>query len=445
MAIVSVAADESGEATRIVRYGTFIILFFFGGIIGWSVWAPISGAVVAQGTVKVETQRKTVQHLEGGIIKEILVHEGEFVKEGQPLLVLENAEVLSNLNVLKDQRNAELAREARLLAEKKLGDTVEFPEELTRSDDSKVHALLRNEQALFLAKKKRIDEEITIIREEIRHAKLGEAGTLSEIEAATENIRYKEERVAAGAQLNEKRFIEKEQFLQLKEGLAEKRQSLGQLKAALASARQQQAELELRIINLRNEYIKNADDELKEAKKAIFELEEKIRPAELTLKRFLITAPITGQVIDLKVSTLGGVVQSGAPLMDLVPENKSLVVEAKVRTNDVDSIYVGQRADIQLLAYNSRSVPHVDGTVVYISGDALQDPQPTNGQLTDYYLTHLRVDEESLGQLRSDHPNVFLTPGMSVTAFIQTKPKTFFDMLFKPFRDSVSRGLRIET
>ncbi len=446
MTMLSIPTDPTGEATQVVRRGVFIILFFFGGISLWSAVAPISGAVIAEGSVKVETQRKTIQHLEGGLVKSILVHEGDYVKEGQALLVLEDAQVLSNLNVLKDQRNAELAREARLLAEKVMAAEVKFPGELLSPQTDKKTALLHNERALFQARKKRMEEEVTVIRDELRNARLGEAATLSEIEAAQESIRYKEERVAAGARLSEKQYIQKEQFLLMKEGLADKRESLGQLKATLAANRQQQSELELRIINLHNEYIKNADEELKDVKRTIFELEEKIRPAELSLNRSQIAAPIAGQVIDLKVTTLGGVVQAGAPLMDLVPDQKSLILEVRVKTSDVDKIYVGQKADVQLLAYNIRHIPHIDGQVSYISGDMLRDPQASsNGKLSEFYLAHIRVDESALAAMQARYPEIFLTPGMPVTGFIQTESRTFFDILIKPFRDSVSRGLRIET
>lgn len=445
MTILSIPVDPTGETTRIVRAGVFTILFFFGGIMLWSAVAPISGAVVAEGHVKVDTQRKTIQHLDGGLVRAILVREGDHVEEGQPLLVLEDAEVLSSLNVLRDQRNAELAHEARLQAEKKMASDVEFSDELNTSGEAKTAALLRNERALFLTRKKSMEEEVAVIREEMASARSGEAAILSQMEAARESIRYKEERVAAGARLSEKQYIQKEQFLMMKEGLADKRETLGQLKAALSSLRQQQSELELRIITLHNEYIKNADKELKDVRRTIFELEEKIRPVELTLKRSQITAPVAGQVIDLRVTTLGGVIQAGAPLMDLVPDNKALILEVRVKTSDIDKIHTGQVADVQLKAYNARNVPHVKGQVSYISGDMLQDPHPAATQLTEYYLTHIRVDEAELAVLQASHPEVSLTPGMPVTGFIQTKTRTFFEILLKPFEDSVSRGLRIET
>lgn len=434
MAILEISADVTGEATRIVKAGVVVILAFFGALVAWGAWAPISGAIVAEGSVKIDTKRKTVQHREGGIVKEILVHEGDFVEKGQPLLILEDAEVRSALNIFTDQLNAQLAREARLLAEKKFTNTVEFPPELARSKDPKISELLRNELALFLAKKKGIDEEVAAIRTQIGQSKHEELSILAEIEAANENISYKEERVKSGEVLSAKQFIQKNEFLQLKEGLAEKREALAELKAHLAASRQHQAELEGRIVNLRNEYAKTAGDELKETKKAIFELQEKIRPAELTAQRFRVVAPTAGQVIDLKVTTVGGVVGAGDPLMDLVPVQQDLMVEAKVLTKYKASVYIGQRADVQLLAF--KGLPHVDGSVVYVSGDALEDK--ANPSAPAYYLTHVRLNEESLRRLR----DVTLVPGMPVTAYMQTRSRTFLEILVKPLTDAADRGLR---
>jgi epimerase transport system membrane fusion protein len=436
MAMLSITFDESGEATRIVRVGMFIVVVFIGGFLAWGALAPISGAVIAEGIVKVDSKRKTIQHLEGGVVKEILVHEGEYVEEGQTLVVLQDAEVRSKLIILQDQLNAELAKEARLLAEKKFADIIEFPRELADSKDVKVREMLGNEKALFLAKRKSIDEEMAIIRSEIGHARQEEASIRSQIDAALENIRYKQERVAAGEALAAKQYLEKNQFLQLKEELAEKRGHLSEMQAQLALVRQRQGELDLRIISLRNEYTKKADDELKDAKKMIYELQEKIRPAELSLDRFRVAAPTSGQVIDLKVSTIGGVVRPGDPLMDLVPKQQELITEVRVKTKDIAKVHVNQRADLQLLAYNPRSVPHIDGTVVYVSGDALEDK--ANSAMPYYYLAHIRVDGKSLEHL----PGVQLAPGMPITAYIQTKPRTFLDMLLKPFEDAIGRGLR---
>ncbi len=439
MSFLSITFDETGEATRLVRMGMFIIIVFVGGFFAWSILAPISGAVVAEGIVKIETKRKTVQHLDGGVIKDILGHEGEYVEQGQALLILEDAEVKANLTILRDQLHALMAKETRLMAEQRFADKLDFPQELLENADPKVRETLANEKTLFLTKKRSVDDSITVTRNEILNAKQEEASYTTQIQQIKESIRYKEERVAMGEALSAKQFVDKSSFMQWKEALADTRASLGQVEGRLASSRQQQAELELRIINLRNDYMKGADDELKQAKQELYEVQQKIRPAELAVQRFRVVSPSAGQVIDLKVSTIGGVVTPGQPLMDVVPKEQELLMEVKVKTTDIELVHVGQHADIQLLAYSSRSIPHVEGKVVYVSGDALEDP--ANSLMRYYFLAHIRMNGNALDGLSG----VVLAAGMPVTAFIQTKSKTFFDIIFKKFEDSVSRGLRQET
>ena len=433
--MLSIAYDETGESTRIVRTAIFIIVVFLGGLVVWAVWAPISGAVVAPGVIKIDTKRKTIQQLNSGVVKEILVHEGQNVKKGQLLLVLDDIEVNANLNILRGQLNALLARESRLQAEQRFADKVDFPSELQESSDPKVKALLSNEDALFQTKKKSIDDQIALTQKELALANQEEDEYKANINLTEESIRLKEQRVKMGEALQAKQFVDKNTFMGLQEALADARAGLSQIKARRANISQGRAELEVRIISLRTDYIKMAEDELKQIKPAIFELQQKIQPAELAVSRSRVLAPIDGQVIDLKVTTIGGVVKAGEPLMDLVPEEQDLLMEVKVQTQDIEAVHINQTADIQLLAYNSRSVPHVVGTVVYVSGDALQEGDAT------FFRAHIRVYTSALENL----PEISLTPGMPVNAFIQTRPKTFFDVLFRRWEESVSRGLRQET
>lgn len=433
--MISIPYDDSGEATRLVRSMMFVVVIFLGGFLAWSYLAPISGAVVADGSVKVNSKRKTVQHLEGGLVEKILVHEGDYVKAGQVLLVLQDAEVRSNLTILNDQLNSELAREARLLAEKKLDENLVFPKKLMTHADAKLREMLANEQAVFATRRKALNDEIGVINNEISHARQEETSVVAEIAAARESLRLKSERVTAGEALSARQYLEKNQLLMLREEYADTQRALNRLEAEQSELKQRQSELELRIINLRNEYAKSADTELKETRKTIYEIQEKVRPARLSLERFEITAPTSGQVIDLKVSTVGGVVRPGEPLMDIVPKQLDLVVEVQVKPRDIAKVHVGQRADLLLLAYYLRDVPHIDGEVTYVSEDALEPQGPKD---SPYYAAYVRVDRQSLEKV----PEVRLTPGMPVTAYIQTKPTTFVNMMLRPFSETLSRGLR---
>jgi HlyD family type I secretion membrane fusion protein len=191
------------------------------------------------------------------------------------------------------------------------------------------------------------------------------------------------------------------------------------------------ASLKLQIVNLQNEYSKTAEDELKETRQLIFEAREKIRPVLDTLQRKTIRATVAGQVINLQATTIGGVIKPGETVLDIVPRSRDLIFEVKVRPRDADSVHVGQPAKIQLSAFNQRTTPLVDGTLTYVSGDAIV---PQNTQDRPYYLTHVKADLKSLS-LPSDRE---LTPGMPVIAYVQTEPRTFFQYILSP----VTSGMR---
>lgn len=302
--------------------------------------------------------------------------------------------------------------------------------------DEKLKSFYQSEQGLFRAKRQGLDDQLRLIEQEISEINKEKAGIQGQIESTKEAISYKEERVRGGEELNSRQFIEKNQFLMLKEDLAAKKETLAYLAGQMAANQQRESELRLRKISAKNEYIKIANDEYKESERQMFEIQEKIRPAEISLNRYRITAPVDGQVIDLKLSTVGGIVRSGDPIMDIVPVEHDLILEVKVRTMDIELVHIGQKADVQLLAYSTRKVPHIPGQVVYVSGDAIEDKN--NSAAPAHYLAHIKVDPI---ELRS-YPGVELTAGMPVTAYLQTKERTFIDMILKPVEDSLSRGLR---
>ena len=434
----TIAVDETGESTRLLRAMLFVIFVLVGGLFAWGGFAPMSGAVVADGAIKVESNRKSVQHLEGGIIRRIMVREGEKVIAGQPLLELDDTEPSATVNILTDNLNAMLVKEARLFAEASLRDSIDFPKELRQDRSEKTATLIRNELALFQSKRKMLLDQIALLKSQIEHASSATTSLQAQIGATEEGTRYMEEQLRAGEQLKAKHFLDNNALLELKEKLAQKREDLGEQKASLASQRQDISELELRIVNAKNDYARAADDELKEARKAIFEYQERVRPAQDMLQRKTITAPIGGQVIDLKATTIGGVIKPGDVILDIVPGMLDLILEVKIRPSDVDSVHVGQFAKVQLSAFNQRTTPMVDGTLTYLSGDALVDETGPRGE--SYYKAYIKTDPESVKQL-GDLP---LSPGMPVVAYVQTSPRTFFEYILSPLTSQLRRALTEE-
>lgn len=432
-----IETELSSRASSIIRIGIAALILLVIGAVIWGATAPISGAVVAEGIVKIDTKRKTLQHFDGGVIKEILVKEGSHVQQGQVLVVLEDAQKSADLTILNDQLDALLVKEARLYAEKNLAAVIRWPDSFQSRKDSKLNELIANEKALYYSKRKTLNDQIELYREGVRQARAAIVGYNEELQAIDQGITHAEEQLKANETLFQQKFIQKTELWNAQHLLMEKRERRGEQAAVRAKTHQQIADLELRVIQAKNEYVQQADDELKETRKLIFEIQERIKPAKGLLARQKITAPLGGQVIDMKVSTIGGVIKPGDAIMDIVPENNELLIEAKADTKDIPRLAVGQTAELELTAYNNRIMPIIPGKVIYISGDAIVDPNPN---IPIHYLLHIRADPETLTTIKEK--GVRLAPGMPVTAFVQTPARTFFEYLAAPIVDRTRRTFR---
>jgi epimerase transport system membrane fusion protein len=258
----------------------------------------------------------------------------------------------------------------------------------------------------------------------LSHAKEAANSYQSQLTAIEENIKYKEEQLSMRESLHQKNFVGKADVLNFRQSLTDKKELFGAQSADFNNTKARIAELELRVIDTKNRYIQEADSESKDVNQQLTEVAERIRPAEDMLKRRVIVAPIDGQVISLKVTTLGGVVPPGQPIMDIVPVSDDLVIEVRVKNTDIDTVYPGQKAEVQLNAYNQRTTPMVAGEVLFVAGDAVEDQQ--NNQL--YYPAHVQIDKDAFKNLR----HVKIEPGMPATAFIRTQQRTFMEYLLSP-------------
>lgn len=431
-----IAIDKSGDSTRLVRSGLFFGVLLFIIALLWGSFAPIQGAVIASGSIKIDLNRKTLQHLEGGIVKEILVREGSRVKKGQTLLILEDVSTRSEYFILKDRYYGTKAKEARLLAQKKNSDTFIVPKEFSDSKEEKIKRILSNEKDLFYSKLKSFKDQVNLLTFEITQTELELKGLGKESEAIKAGIGYIKKQLRASKSLKKKGYIEDSIIWEQERLLAEKREKTGSLIAQVAVAQAKITNTKLRIITLENDYTQEADDQLKEAQKELFEIQQLLRPAQYAFERSEVVAPLAGQVINLKVNTVGGVVRPGEELMELVPNKKELIIEAKIETSDIDSVHLDQATNIQLLAYSSRKTPLLTGKINYISDDVIED---SINKGIYYYLCHIRVDDAAIARLSDD---IILFPGMPITAFIQTRSKTFIDFILEPLISSTRKALR---
>ena len=431
---LGISATE--DAFRSIKLGLLIISagFVVGG--GWMALAPIAGAVIAQGTVKVDMNRKTLQHQEGGIIKEIHVRDGDRVIQGQTLMVLGDVRVDAAYDSLKTQRDSELARHARLSADRGLSDKMQFPEELLAraTQDQKVAEVLQREEALFLARRQTLHEQTRLIEQQARQSDEEAVALKRQIAAQSRALDLQRDEVDANRRLMAQGFVGAMRVKAVDRAAADYEARISEHQAELAKARQRGSELSLRVKTLKNQFMQAAADELKESSNKLFDLEERLRPSQDAAERQRIAAPISGEIVDLKFSSVGAIIGPRDPLLDIVPLGGKLIMEGRIRPEDITFVSIGSAADVRLTAFKARTTPVVEGKVVYVSADRLVD----RASGTPYYTVHVDVSAAALktaGDLR-------LQAGMPVDIFIKTAERTTLEYLLEPVTAFVGRSLR---
>lgn len=425
------------QARRLTRTGVLTILIFVGGFFIWAGFAPLSGAVIAPGIIKLDMNRKKIQHLEGGIVREIWVKEGSLVQQGQSLLALEDIRSSADLNVLSHEWNVLLAKESRLLAEQKLSEHVDFSAELNKNKTPEILEIIKNEQGIFASRRKSLLDQIDFINQEISHANANLNSLLNQANALNESMSYAKHQLNATEELLAQNYVQQADIWKLKGGLADKNEQLAQIQANQASVRERLTELKLRVVTVKNEYLQQVDADLKQTRQELAAVREKMRPAQDTQQRHIVKAPISGQVINLNVSTIGEVIQPGKDLMEIVPESQTLIIEAQIKTDDIDVVHIGHDSDIQLSAFNRRTTPLIKGQVSYISGDAIKDESDAHNI---FYRAYIKADNSS--NVLLEELGLKLTPGMPAVAFIKTRSRTFFDYIMEPIIGFSRKTLR---
>jgi HlyD family type I secretion membrane fusion protein len=406
----------------------------------WAALAPLSGAVVAEGSVRTEGERKTVQHLEGGIVKEILVRDGDRVKAGQVLIVLDNVSPAAELSALQAQSDAEAAKIARLSAERDLKETLTFPTTLEGDrNDPRVVELLARELSLFNARRGAFVDQSTSLRTELAQTRQEIAISSQLIQTMDRSYDMARQQRQTNEILQQEGFVAKTKMLDLQRTEADALSRVQSSSADLSRAQQRQTDLERRLASLRHDYVKAANDELKEATTHAIQIGERLRPARDQSARTRLTAPVAGVIVGLKVHTTGAVITPREPIVDVVPEGAPLIVEANIRPDDVREIAPGSRADVRLTAYNSRTTPMLDGNVTYISADALVD----NDKRTRFYVVRVEISAQALERAnRLTKDPIVLGPGLRVEMYIRTHARSAFDYLLEPVMDGIRKSMR---
>ena len=427
--------EPSLRSTVIAGFATVAVAF--GGFIGWSAFAPIESAAIASAVVIADSHRKTVQHLEGGILRELLVQEGTQVKAGQVLMRLDSLQAEASLGQLRGQYWVALARVARLRAEQEGLREITFPPELTaQNHDPHARDIMSTQQQLFRARWESYDGVVAVQKRRIEQIQEEITGLQAQLVATADRLKFTEEELKNVKALFEKGYERRPRLLELQRAAAELRGERGELQGKIARARQEVAAAELEVIGLQNVRSTEIAKELQDAQAVAAELADRIRSASDVVERREIVAPQDGIVVGLKFFTPGGVIGPGQPILDIVPLNDDLVIEARVSPTDIDAVRVGQPAHVRLLAYKQREVPMIDGVLTQVSADQMIDPNTSE----PYFAARVTLDRESLQGL----DGVSLHPGMPAEALIVTGERVALEYFLSPITHSMRRAFREE-
>lgn len=419
----------------IVRRGGAVVAIFFGVFMLWAVLAPLDSAMMAPGMIVVESHRKAIQHLEGGIVEDILVREGQTVKPGQALVKLDETQARASLDMLQGQADALAAQEARLVAQKDNAPNVAFPADLlSRSSDPKVADAMRVELNAFVNNRETTSKQIKILETRIEENNRSIEGLRAQLKGIDQQIALIARETEMIKVLVDRGIESLPRLLALQRAQADLGGQRGQVIEKISEAQVNNGETQLQIVNLRNTTMADLLKELREVQSRRFDLIDRLKAARDVLHRQVITTPVEGRVVSLAIHTRGAVVRQGEVLMEIVPQNDQLEVEAHVRPEDIDYLHVGMNAKLTLAGNQARRLPAIHGTVTNVSADRLVDQQSGAA----YFNARVTVDRGAF----ADHPEIRLVPGMPVEVAIETGERTLWDYFMAPIEATFRKGMR---
>lgn len=426
--------DAQPFGRRLALGGFAVIAAFFGTFYLWAATAPLEGAVVAPGIVSVDTNVRTVQHLEGGIVDGILVRDGDAVEAGQPLIRLQNTVPSSSLNEIQSQYFEARATEARLVAEQQGDDQIAFPPELSsKIGDQAVQGVMRGQESIFDSRRTLLQDRLTIFQRTIGGLNTQIQGLEDQITSSESRLSLLDQEIADVQSLYDRNLTDRPRLLQLKRQQAELQGEIASYRAAIGTARQKIEETALRRSELKNSMATEVVQELRDTRARAYELAQRLAAAQDVMGRTEIRAPVTGVVTGLQIHTVGGVIAAGQTLMEIVPVSDKLVVQATIDPLDIDQVSQGQEAQVWLSALNRRSQTPIEGVVQTVSADRLVDPRSG----APYYLARVTLNRSDV-----ETGTVPIQPGMSAEVMIHTGARTTLDYLLSPITQFISRGMR---
>jgi HlyD family type I secretion membrane fusion protein len=425
----SIAIDYRGP----MRVGLITIFLCFAVFGTWAALAPLDAAVVAHGTLVVESKRKTVQHLEGGIVRDLLVTDGAVVMEGQPLIRLDPTRAQANLSVVQGQLDGTMALDARLAAERDKTKEIIYPAELlARQSDPQVKQLIEAQRRQFMERRLSLENQVAINEQRIEQLRAQIAGYRVLELSKLEQIQLYEGQLVGLRDLEKKGFFPKSRLLEMERDLARIKGDRGNDVQSIARSEMAIGETRLQTAQLRQKFIEEVLVQLRETQNQISDLRQRVVAAADVLTRLDVLAPQAGVVQNMKIATPGGVIQPGQQLMEIVPVDDRLIVEAQVTPNDIEAVYLGQSSELRFSTLNARNTPVIDARVIAKTPDRLIDERSG----APYYQIRLEVvpgQEAKFGDLK-------LQAGLPVDAMIKVSSRSALEYLVQPLTDHLSRA-----
>ena len=428
--------DKGWNPARPLIMGFIALAVLVGGVGMWSAVSNIAGAIISSGQIAVEGNRQPVQHVDGGVVGEILVEDGDFVEAGDVVLRFDSMLMTSEMAIIESQLYEIIARKARLVAERDDAEKVVFSPEIVAfgTERPEIAELLDGHVRLFEARKGTLEEQTTQLRERIRQFENQIMGTTSQIDALASQQSLMEVELTSQRSLLENGLTQQSRVLTLEREAASMKGTLGELEARVAQSRGQISETEIEILRLRSALREEAITTLRDLEYREIELRERRLSMQETLARLEVRAPATGIIYARAVNSPRAVVRPADVLMYVVPQEQPLVISARIETIHVDQVNVGQPATLRLPAFDQRTTPELQGIVTKVSADAFTDEQ-TGMSYYSAELLPIEGEVEKLGDL-------VLLPGMPVEAYIQTGNRTPLNYLVKPLADYFNKAFR---
>lgn len=437
--------DVPRSNRRLVYWGLGILSVLGLGFGAWAVYAPLEGAVVASGSFVATGQNKHVQHLEGGIVEEVLVREGELVQKGQVLLRLNETAARTRLTRLSVRRARLLAIRARLEAEIDGSPKIAFPAELTREGGNReLTDVIARQKVELEARRRKLAAEQDVLNKEIAGLREGIRGYEAQVKSAEARLLLFKEEMRDKADLLARQLARKTDMLAIQRAEAALIGELGELSGRIADAHERIARAEQQIVSLHSASVQTAVEELRQTETELDDITEQLRAAEDVVDRIEVRSPVEGAVVKLNSNTPGGVIAPGAVILELLPMNEDLLIEARISPREIAHVHNGQDAMVRLTALNQRITPMLPGQVIYLSPDSITENDTSGTKAAaprsgPSFVVRVKLDGRSSTDLL---PGFKPTPGMPADLFIKTEERTFFDYIMRPVFDSFARAFR---